>query len=198
VSKKTLLTGFQAFGGDEVNPTELMLRWVCEDRELSQVFETQLLPVEYGAYELILRRSDLEQFENIFCLGLAGGRSKIGLERIGVNWVESRQPDNAGVVPPLALIDSESEPAIINEMNLEGMKKDFEVAGLPIEISLSAGGYVCNHLYFNLLNARLRANVLFIHVPYLAEQVLGKPGRIPSITEEQLKLFLRVLAKRVS
>lgn len=189
-----LITGFQAFGGDDLNPTELLLEWILRDPQLSYQFVTQLLPVEFNrAHELILGRDDLDSFDGVISFGLAGGRSKISLERVGLNWVESMQPDNVGVLPNLGLIESTSEKAFMSKINLQKLFKDFEGAGLPVEISLSAGGYVCNYLYFNLLKALPHKKVLFIHVPYLQEQVLNKPANTPFVTQEILKKMLHIL-----
>ena len=190
---KYLVTGFQAFGGDEINPTEVLLDIIRNDKGLSEVFDTQVLPVEYQtAHQVILDRSDLDSFEGIFCFGLAGGRSKISLERIALNWFESRQPDNAGFIPPLAKIDSGADAAFFNSMNLEALKTHFEDNDLPCEISLSAGGYVCNHLYFQLL--KLKKPCLFIHIPFLQEQVVQKPSGTPFFTREQLMQMAFALA----
>jgi pyroglutamyl-peptidase len=198
VTARYLITGFQAFGGDSMNPTELLLKWIQEDASLSSVFTTQLLPVEYArAHQLVLDRPDLDSFAGIFCFGLAGGRSKISLERVALNWIESQQPDNAGELPPVGPIEGGSEKVFINDMNLESLRKDFEAAGVPAEISLSAGGYVCNHLYFHLLKELPRTPVLFIHVPYLEEQVKGKPLHTPFITQVMLRKMLETLVQRL-
>jgi pyroglutamyl-peptidase len=193
--KKYLVTGFEAFGGDSMNPTEALLNWISKDSQLDSFFATQLLPVEYSrAYKMILEREDLQSFEGIICFGLAGGRSKISLERVALNWIESRQPDNAGVIPDLGTIDNSAPPVFINKMNLLSLQKDFEKAGLPVEISLSAGGYVCNQLYFQLLNFKLP--VLFIHVPYLEEQIQKKELGTAFITESDLIKMLHLLMQK--
>ena len=182
---KYLVTGFQAFGGDELNPTEVLLEIIRGDKGLAEIFETQLLPVEYQrAHQIILDRPDLDSFDGIFSFGLAGGRSKISLERIALNWFESSQPDNAGYIPTLGKIDPDSDTAFINSMNLEALKNHFNDNGLPSEISLSAGGYVCNYLYFQLM--KLKKPILFIHVPFLQEQVANKQPGTPYITRDQI------------
>lgn len=207
MKSRYLVTGFQAFGGDDLNPTELLLKWIDEDPTLSSFFETQLLPVEFDrAHKLILERSDLDSFNGVFCFGLAGGRSKISLERVALNWTEGRQPDNAGHTPAVGVIEETAEKVIFNNIPLlESLRDRFEAAGLPVEISLSAGGYVCNHLYFHLLKASLDVNVLFIHIPYLEEQVKAKAKTkvsthiedknkyIAYVTEKDLRKMLEIL-----
>ncbi len=191
-----LVTGFEAFGKDSLNPTELLLKWIRETPEWASLFETQLLPVEYErAHALVLQRNDLDSFAGIFCFGLAVGRSKISLERVALNWIESQQPDNVGVVPPVGPIEKNAAQVFINTMSLERLKNKFQAAGLPAEISLSAGGYVCNHLYFHLLKARLKADILFIHIPLLEQQVSSKEDNRPYISEKDLRKMLSVLVQ---
>ena len=191
-----LVTGFEAFGGDSLNPTSLLLKWIQEDPALSSVFDTQLLPVEFDrAHELILSRPDLDSFAGIFCFGLAAGRSKISLERIALNWVESSQADNAGKKPTLGPIDPLIEKVFFTSVNLENLKEKFQDADLPVEISLSAGGYVCNYFYFQLLKSQMKQPVLFIHIPYLEEQVVNKAAGTAFISEFQLRKMLDVLVQ---
>ena len=193
---KYLVTGFEAFGEDSLNPTEQILKWIREDQNLSSLFDTQLLPVEYDrAHRLILDRTDLDSFDGIICLGLAGGRSKISIERVGLNWTESRQPDNAGNIPDKGIIDLEAERAYFTEFHMDSLKAQLEDANLPVEISLSAGGYVCNHLYFNLLKNLVSPWVVFIHVPFLEVQMETKPMGIPFFTESQMRKFLEILVQ---
>ncbi len=194
--KRFLITGFEAFGDDLLNPTELLMKWISEDPNLSADFVTQVLPVEYEkAHTLILQRPDLDSFDSIFCFGLAGGRSKIGLERVALNWIESSQADNAGKMLPLGPIDEKTKEVFFNEMNLEPLRASLQKAQLPVEISLSAGGYVCNYLYFQLLKASLKAQVLFIHIPYLKEQVADKPIGTAFLSEADLRRMLAVLVQ---
>ncbi len=192
MSSKFLITGFEPFGEDNLNPTQLMLEWVQQDPQLYSVFETQLLPVVYGAHEKVLARTDLDQFERIYCLGLAAGRSRISLERVALNWIESSQPDNNGIVPQRGAIEPKLPTALFSSLDLEKIKDRLLSSNLPVEISLSAGGYVCNHLYFHLLNSSLRERTLFIHVPYLESQV--NTSSQPHATETQLKQLLHILA----
>ena len=80
-------------------------------------------------------------------------------------------------------------------MNIESLRDDLKAAGLPTEISLSAGGYVCNHLYFQLLKSKLKQPVVFIHVPYLQAQIFDKPAGTPFVSESDLRKMLDVLVQ---
>ncbi len=191
---KVLVTGFEAFGGDLVNPTELMLKWIRDDSKLSSVFDTLILPVEFSsAHEIILKHQNLDSYSAILSFGLAAGRAKISLERVALNWIETSIPDNAGISPKLGPIDPSAEKVYFSKMNIESIRDDLKAAGLSVEISLTAGGYVCNHLYFQLLKAKLKQPVVFIHVPYLQAQVFDKPAGTPFISESDLRKMLDVL-----
>ncbi len=193
---KILVTGFEAFGGDLLNPTELMLKWIREDNTLSAIFDTLLLPVEFSsAHELVLKNKNLDSYSAIFCFGLAAGRAKISIERVALNWIETSIPDNAGISPKLGPIDPSSEKIYFTKMNIESIRDDLKAAGLPIEISLTAGGYVCNHLYFQLLKSDLKQPVVFIHVPYLQSQVFDKPAGTPFVSGSDLRKMLDILVQ---
>lgn len=193
---KVLVTGFEAFGGDLVNPTELMLEWIREDSALSAVFDTLLLPVEFSsAHELILNFKNLDSYSAIICFGLAAGRAKISLERVALNWIETSTPDNSEITPKLGPIDPTAEKVYFTQMNIESIRDDLKAADLKTEISLTAGGYVCNHLYFQLLKAKLNQPVVFIHVPYLQAQIFDKPAGTPFISESDLRKMLDVLVQ---
>lgn len=193
---KVLVTGFEAFGGDPLNPTELMLKWIRDDSKLSSVFDTLILPVEFSkAHELILKHQNLDSYSAILSFGLAAGRAKISLERVALNWIETSIPDNAGVSPLKGPIDPSEEKVYFTQMNIESIRDDLEAADLKTEISLTAGGYVCNHLYFQLLKAELKQPVVFIHVPYLQAQVFDKPAGTPFISESDLRKMLDVLVQ---
>lgn len=192
--RRYLVTGFEPFAGDLQNPTQLILEWIKQDSELNQVFETLLLPVVFSeAPNRILQRSDLDRFEGIIQFGLAAGRTKICLERVGLNWIETSIADNSGVFPSPGAIDPQAEKVYFTQAPIEKMKEALSSAQLPVEISLSAGGYVCNYLYFQTLKAQLKPWVLFIHVPYLDEQVKGRNPAPFSLRKEEFVMILKAL-----
>lgn len=191
-----LVTGFEPFAGDSENPTRLMLEWIKTDYELNRFFQTELLPVVFSeAPQAVLKRSDLDQFNGIIHFGLAAGRTKISLERVGLNWIETSIADNSGAFPKTGVIDPQAEKVYFTQAPIEKVKHALLAGGLPVEISLSAGGYVCNYLYFQMLKAQLKPWVLFIHVPYLDEQVTGKSPEPFSLRKEQFLNLLRTLKR---
>lgn len=174
---RLLVTGFSPFQGESINPSALVLPQI--QRRLPQFqIETRVLPVEYDrASSSVLR--DFAKFDGVLCLGQAAGRSLIGLERLAVNLQDAEIPDEAGHVRRESAVVAEGPDAILNPMPLGPLVQALKQEGLPVEVSNSAGTYVCNSLYYALLlkNRILAQNkepkprwILFVHVPKITEQ----------------------------
>lgn len=190
--RRILVTGFQPFLGEVVNPSALLLDWLKVD--FKDDVETILLPVSFQEAPKILQKQLIDQeYDLILLLGQAGGRSKVNLERVALNWIETEYPDEDGYLPQQGMIFSDESMALLTSLPLSDWKNQLVQQGLPVEISLSAGGYVCNYLYYSALRMQQRRgvtlNVCFIHVPFLPEQVLNKP-QSPSMDLAQMKSVL--------
>lgn len=176
--KKVLVTGFEPFLGSPVNPSRKIVERLSQVSGHGERFETLILPVSFAQSvsrlnALLDARDDLGA---VLMFGQASGRKKISLERVGLNWRESTTPDEDGFRPALGPIDPSFAPALFSTLPLDRWKDDLAALGLPAEVSLSAGGYVCNSLYFDQLR-RATHPALFVHVPYLPEQAKdGEPS----------------------
>ncbi len=179
---RILVTGFEPFGGESLNPSAYILEKIHQDNKLSMQCDTLLLPVDFGeAHRPVLERLKANQYKAWVGFGQAGGRSRICLERVALNWVETKQADNRGLVPTSGPLVHGASAALFSTAPLEKIKSVLEVAGLPAEISHSAGAYVCNSLYFHVLNNLATESWgLFIHVPYMTEQIQNKGEAVPS------------------
>lgn len=184
-AQRILVTGFLPFNGEKINPSEILLDWIKKDFSALGV-ETLLLPVSFQSAPLLVENKLKEtDFEHILMLGQAGGRHKVSLERVALNWTETVIPDENNFQPVMGKISDDGPEAIFTQAPVEVWKSELLAHGHPVEISLSAGGYVCNHLYFKTLQM-LKAEghsskACFVHVPYLPEQIVGKPPHIPSM-----------------
>lgn len=194
---KILVTGFEPFGGESVNPSKAVLTPL--QARFPQIC-ISVLPVEFERSWAVLQ-NELERHtpQVVLCLGEAGGRSKISLEHAALNWADARIPDHAGAQPrDLKLLEC-GPNALFSTLPLRALEERLRALELPVEISYSAGTYVCNALFFNLMNSLEGTNVLagFVHLPYLPQQTLDKPGK-PSLALERvvwaLEEMLRVLA----
>jgi pyroglutamyl-peptidase len=114
----------------------------------------------------------------VISLGQAGGRSRIGVERVAINVDDARIPDNAGAQPVDELIAANGPPAYFATIPVKAMARAIRAAGIPAEVSNSAGTYVCNHVMYGVLHflaaSGNKARAGFIHVPFAEAQVLDK------------------------
>ncbi len=174
--KKLLITGFEPFGGQGVNPS-----WEAVRRLPDQVGEYALcklnIPTVYGkAAQMVLAQAEALGADAVISVGQAGGRDAVTPERIAVNIRDARIPDNAGVLCGGEKVAQDGPAAYFSTLPVEKMSQAIRDAHIPSAVSNTAGTYVCNDVLYTLLNAyhgtAVRAG--FIHVPYLPEQ--GDPS----------------------
>lgn len=198
--KRILITGFLPFLGESLNPSQILLERIKRDLSLQDQIDTLLLPVSFQqAGALLLQRLNLHRYEAVLMLGQAGGRKRISLEQVALNWIETEKPDEDGFTPHRGAIAPQSEAAYFTDLPLPQWQKLLEDSQVPAEISLSAGGYVCNHIYYQTLNAireqGLSVQACFIHVPYLPEQTVGKVAETPSMGLDQMEKGIHLILK---
>ncbi|MFZ3321842.1 MAG: pyroglutamyl-peptidase I [Usitatibacter sp.] len=173
-SAVVLVTGFEPFGGEATNPS-----WdVCTQlpKEIAGMrVERHLVPCEFrrsieGVAEAIERLHPML----VVSLGQAGGRSRIGIERVAINVDDARIPDNAGNQPVDELVAANGPPAYFASLPVKAMAAAAREAGVPAEVSNTAGTFVCNHLMYGVLHylaaSGYRTRAGFIHLPYSEAQ----------------------------
>lgn len=163
-----LLTGFEPFGGDAVNPSGDAVRRVGASWHGPAELVVEVLPVTFAGASARLRELiAAHRPDVVIAVGLAGGSDRIRVERIAVNLADARIPDNAGAQP----IDEESVPGapLAREATLpvKTIAAAIRTVGIPAEVSHSAGTFVCNHVFFTALDA-VPSGVAagFVHVPW--------------------------------
>ncbi|HXS51273.1 MAG TPA: pyroglutamyl-peptidase I [Usitatibacter sp.] len=175
-----LVTGFEPFGGDTVNPS-----WeVCERLPAAiggMRVETCRVPCEFRrAIEVVADAIERHRPSLIVSLGLAAGRTHIGVERVAINVDDARIADNAGAQPVDEPVAAGGPPAYFSTLPVKAMVAAMRRAGVPAEVSNSAGTFVCNHLMYGVLHflaARGKsARAGFVHVPSSEAMVLEKRG----------------------
>jgi pyroglutamyl-peptidase len=201
---KALVTGFEPFGGDGVNPSFEVLRRLPARLGIIQL-ATRPLPVVFGAALPALRQAIAETRPDIvLCAGLAGGRAELSLERVAINIDDARIPDNDGNQPVDRPVVAGAPAAYFATLPIKAAVAALREAGLPAAVSNSAGTFLCNHVFFGLMHeaATGRHNFRggFLHVPYLPSQAARAPGA-PSMALEQIveaiEIILSVAAARV-
>ena len=183
--KKILITGFEPFGGETINPS-----WEAVQRlpdEIGSYRLTKLqIPVEYEkAADLVAERASFCKADVILCVGQAGGRSGVTPEAIGINLRDATAPDNAGLLQQNIPVIPGGPAAYFATAPVRDMVKAIQAENISASLSLSAGAYVCNDVLYTLLHRYHGTNtkVGFIHVPYLPEQ--AKEG-VPSLSLEKI------------
>ncbi len=173
-----LVTGFEPFGGEKVNPSWDICRQLGSEIAGMRV-ETCRVPCEFRrSIEVVADAIERHHPLLVILLGQAGGRTRLGVERVAINVDDARIPDNGGAQPVDALIAANGPPAYFASVPIKAMAAAMRSAGAPTEVSNSAGTYVCNHLMYGVLHyleaSGHRARAGFIHVPYSEEQVLDR------------------------
>jgi pyroglutamyl-peptidase len=192
--KKLLITGFEPFGGETVNPS-----WEAVDRlpaEIGGYTLTKLrLPVVFGeAANAVLRAAEEVDCDVILCIGQAGGRQAITPELVGINLRHASIPDNKGNRPKDQPILPQGDVAYFSTLPVRQMADAISNEGIPSQVSYSAGAYVCNDLLYTLL-AHFQGSgtrVGFIHIPYSTEQ-----GKEPSMDLDQMIRGLTVAIRNM-
>ena len=193
--RNVLLTSFEPFGGHDRNASlEVALALASSPTEGVRI-EAVVLPVVAGACAEIAR-SRIEQTrpDLVLALGQAGGSTHIRLEDRAVNLDDFGLPDNAGQVRSRQPIVADGPEILLAAVEIERVLVEVRRARFAVQHSLSAGRYVCNHLYYQLLHWRQRSasslGALFVHLPYLPEQVPA--GRwMPSLALNDQVVCLR-------
>lgn len=183
--KHLLITGFDPFGGESVNPA-----WEAVRRLPDTVGDYRLtriqIPTRFAlAAETVLAAAEADNPDVILCVGQAGGRSAVTPERIAINLNDARIPDNGGFQPTEQPIDPDGPDGIFATVPVSAMARAIRDTGISGQVSLSAGAFVCNDTLYRLLRhyAGTDTRVGFIHVPFLPEQ--AKEG-VPSMTLDQI------------
>jgi pyroglutamyl-peptidase len=180
--KRVLVTGFEPFDGESVNPAWEVARrldgWECGRHAVA----ARRLPCVFDAVRDTLGRALAEvEPEIAICIGQAGGRVDVSLERVAINVDDARIPDNDGAQPIDRPVVADGPAAYFTTLPVKAILQRLRGAGLPAQVSNTAGTYVCNHTFYTLRHlaetehpALRRAG--FIHIPYLPEQAARHPG----------------------
>jgi pyroglutamyl-peptidase len=191
-----LLTGFEPFAGDAVNPSweaaQALDGWTCGEHRVVAL----RLPVVFGAARTRLAEAvaDLEP-ALVVCLGLAAGLPHLALERVALNLRDARIPDNAGLQPLDEPVLPGAPAAYFTDLPVKAMLAALREAGIPAALSLSAGTFVCNEVFFalrhDLATRGLPCRGGFIHLPHLPAAAALQKG-MPSMALTTMVAGLRL------
>lgn len=198
---RILFTGFEPFGGENVNPA-----WEAVERLPDQIGTAQIikrrLPVEFQSVGRLMQAElDGIRPDVVICVGQAGGRSGISIERVAINLDDTTAPDNTGYAPVDQPIRRGAPAAYFSTLPIKVLIRALSDAGIPAHISNSAGTYVCNHLMYSVLDyfsVRMMDNRAgFIHVPYMTSQCADKPDT-PCMELDEIVRALDVVVRALN
>src|SRR3954467_457833 len=200
---KALVTGFEPFGDDPINPSLEALRQL--PRQLGNIeIASRILPTVFGrSLDMLDEALTAIRPDLVLCVGLAGGRAALSLERVAINLDDARIPDNEGRTPIDRTIVPDGPAAYFATLPIKAAVLALREAGLPAIVSNTAGTFVCNHVFYGLMHLaasrrpRLRGG--FLHVPYLPSQA-ARQHEAPSMALDDIargiEIVLSVAATR--
>mgnify|MGYP004574570915 FL=1 len=193
--KKLLITGFDPFGGESINPAWEAVRLLPDVIRDFELVKLEIPTVFGAAAQVVIDKAEEIHPDAIISVGQAGGRAAVTPEMVGINLRYASIPDNMGALPCDIPIAEGGPAAYFSTLPVRAMAKAICDAGLPGAVSYSAGSFVCNDVLYSLLHhfdeTAVRAG--FIHVPFLPEQTADKP----SLPLEQTAAALRAAIEAI-
>ncbi len=184
---KILITGFEPFAGSAINPSQLLIKAFETQHKVNDNLYTCLLPVDTNNAPIKLIDSlDFYQPDAVVCLGQATGRALISLEKVAINLLNFRIPDNQGNKIEDQPIVQDAPVAYFSTLPIHKLHQAITASGIPCEVSYSAGTYLCNQVFYILMHHIASNGLLtmagFVHLPALPEQVVGQGRDCPSMS----------------
>jgi pyroglutamyl-peptidase len=196
MQKKVLLTGFDAFGGQSLNPSWLAVQALHGRKVLGHTVVAAQLPTVFDAslceLDALLRQ---HQPALVICVGQAGGRKVLSLERVAINVNDAPLADNAGARPVDTPVVRDAPVAYFTGLPIKAMLAALQEEGVGAEVSQTAGTFVCNHVFYGLMRTLSTVPELahtrggFVHVPWLPEQ------GVPNMALDDIVRGLRVAVR---
>lgn len=183
---KLLLTAFDPFGGSSVNPALEAVKLVSDRIGDVQIVKLEVPTVFEKSVAVVAHQMAQIRPDAVLCIGQAGGRYDLTVERVAINLDDARIPDNEGNQPIDQPIFEDGAPAYFSSLPIKAMVSQIREAGLPASVSNTAGTFVCNHLMYGVLYhiAKRFPGIRggFLHVPFIPSQTVNLTGPVPSMS----------------
>lgn len=197
---KLLLTAFDPFGGEPVNPALEAVKLVADKIGDVEIVKQEVPTVFGKSVKTVQEAIERENPDAVLCIGQAGGRYDLTPEKVAINFDDARIKDNEGNQPIDKVIFEDGDTAYFTSLPVKAMVAEIRKAGIPASVSYTAGTFVCNHLMYGTLYtlAKKYPGKLggFMHVPFITEQVLDKKN-MPSLTTEQIVKGIEAAIKAI-
>ncbi|HFI0419509.1 TPA: pyroglutamyl-peptidase I [Streptococcus suis] len=186
---KIIVTGFDPFGGEAINPALETIKSLPRTIAGAEMIIVEVPTVFDKAARVLEEKMAEHKPDAVLCIGQAGGRADLTPERVAINQDDARIADNEGQQPIDRTIRPDGPAAYFSTLPIKAMVEAIRSVGIPASISNTAGTFVCNHLMYQALYLAEKqfpkTKVGFLHIPYLPEQVVDKPGQ-PSMSLETI------------
>lgn len=190
---KILVTGFDPFGGEKINPALETIKRLPDTILGAQIIKLEIPTVVGKSLAKIKEAVEKENPDAVLSIGQAGGRSEITVERVGINIDDCRIPDNEGNQPIDEPVVKGGPAAYFVTVPIKAIVENIKAHNIPASISNTAGTFICNHVCYGVAHLAAQRTVAgkpmksgFIHIPFLPEQVIGKPALTPSMSLETI------------
>jgi len=185
-----LITGFEPFGEHEINPSQILVQSLPDQYQGCCLLKSTL-PVHHElAPRRLINLLREHQPDAVIAFGLATGRAKISFERVAINLMDFTLADNAGVRIENQPVIEAGPAAYFSSLPIHTMLEALTHAGIPAELSLTAGSYLCNQVFYVLMHEiethNLKTRAGFIHLPALPQQTAASNRSIPSMGLDQI------------
>lgn len=194
--KRVLLTGFEPFNKASLNSSQEVIKRITHKSLVAK----EVLPVTFStSTERLIELIELHSPEVIVCLGQAEGRSQITPEQVAINLDDAKIPDNSGVEIRNQEIINEGPDAYFTTLPIREIVERLQENGIPSAISLSAGTFICNHIFYGMQHYCHRKNISsgFIHLPLMKEQSAEFPDK-PTMAIDEIVRGITVVLDEVS
>lgn len=183
--KKVLITGFEPFGGEEINPAYEAVKLLPDEIAGAQIIKLEIPTVFQKGVDAVYNAIQKYQPDYVLCIGQAGGRSQLTPEWVGINFRNARIADNEGNQPVQTPVIEGGPAAYFTMLPVFCMVEKMKENGIPASVSYSAGTYVCNDVMYSLLHychtEFKNTKGGFMHVPYSTEQTVNHPSGTPGM-----------------
>lgn len=199
---KILLTGFEPFNQSTINPSDQVVRALAHEKIDGIELCSAILPVDrVRGPQTLIDMFQSTRPDAVLCLGEASRRMAISIERVAVNLLDFRIADNAGEKVMDEPIVRDAPAAYFATLPVRAMYDSIRAAGVPCELSLSAGTFLCNQVMYTILHYlaqnRLKTPAGFVHLPRLPEQVAASDALGPSMGLETMRMGIRTAIETV-
>lgn len=198
---RVLLTGFDPFEGNTINPALEVVKGVREKIGEIEIKKLEIPTVFGKSMERILKAAEEFRPDAILCIGQAGGRYEMSLERVAINLNDARIKDNEGNQPIDEMIYPDGENAYFSNLPIKAMMQEMREEGIPTSISNTAGTFVCNYVMYGVLYHIAKHSIAkkggFIHIPYMPSQIINKPNT-PYMEKEMMIKGVEIAIKCIA